>query len=135
VHNEPSLFDDELSADLRRVEAPQGFVESVFRRLGTRIAQTEGASDPGSSSSFRHVSRLRALSFSSALAAALLLMLLPLGGYLYQRHRQAQAQAAAQQFTLAMRLTHAALLDAGQQVAEHDHARNPQNQTREESNP
>lgn len=139
MHNEPSLFDDELSEALLRVEAPQGFAESVLRNLGSEpvqiqsFIQTVQISNPGSVCSARPSSHFRAFSFRPALAAAFLLTLLPLGGYLYQRHRHARAEAIAQQFTLAMRLTQAALLDAGQQVAEHGHMlASPNNHTREE---
>jgi hypothetical protein len=104
-------MDRDLTLWLRRVEAPHGFTAKVLKEVESPHFIAE---------------RLAALYRRPALAAVvLLLLLLPLGDRLYQRHRQ--AQAAARQFALAMRLTQEAfqdaLHDAGRQVATHRRGR------------
>ncbi len=131
MRNERSPLEDDLRQALSRVEAPASFADGVLRRLKSEPVQTSqpGAiRNPVSASGLRHLARFAALRFSSALAASLLLLLLQLGSFLSQRHRRQQAQAAAQQFTLAMRLTNAALLDAEQQIAEHSTLATPHHQ-------
>ena len=142
MHNEESALEDELRLALRPVEAPPGFADGVLGRLGERPAEApmqslgrvlpvERASPP------RRPPRplpspLLGAGFraglgtgrAGAIAAALLFaLLLPVVGYLHQRRQQEQAEAAAQQFGLAMRLTHEALEDAGAHVAAHRHSR------------
>jgi hypothetical protein len=143
VHSEPLSFEDELSQSLRRVEAPAEFAASVLHRLADARDARDNRDDPGApgaaaltsppratlpaAGSLRHRLRLAAPGsrIGWGVAAALLLMLiLPLGGSLYRRQQEAQAERAAQQFALAMRLTHAALVDAGQRVSQHTHSHN-----------
>ena len=137
MHSEPLSFEDELSQSLRRVEAPAEFAASVLHRLADG---RDARDDPGApaltsppratlpaAGSLRHRLLLAAPGsrIGWGVAAALLLMLiLPLGGSLYRRQQEAQAERAAQQFALAMRLTHAALVDAGQRVSQHAHSHN-----------
>ncbi len=117
--NQESPFEDELETQLRlaidRVEPPARFADGVLRRLQNQPA----------AAAIQCIRPTTASSPTLRLAAVLLLMLLlPLGNALYQRHRQAQAEKAAQQFALAMRLTHAALVDAGRQVFDRPHSLN-----------
>ncbi len=117
MHSELTPFEDELRQTLRRVEPPAGFAEGVLGRVAV-----ENQSHP-SRGPAAVAGRLPALRLGLA-AALILMLLLPLAGYLHRQHQEAQARAAAQQFALAMRLTHAALVDAGQQIAEHKHRDN-----------
>lgn len=138
MHSEESRLEDELREALGRVEAPTGFADSVLQRAAAE-SKLRGRYEPARPghvggnlagrlpAMFPSLRRLAGwTSGRGALAAALLLaLLLPAGGYLRQRYREARAVAAAQQFTLAMRLTRAALIDAEEHAALHGRDRRP----------
>ena len=118
---------------LRRVEAPDGLAAGVLARLAdedgqpARLAKNAGRSWWQGSTRVVAEGKVPAKAWGStgAIAAALLLMLLPAAGYVHERRQEKEAEAAAQQFSRAMRLTQEALLAAGDHVvsrgSEHTH--------------
>ncbi|HEY0784223.1 MAG TPA: hypothetical protein VGD62_00030 [Acidobacteriaceae bacterium] len=97
-----------LREELRRVEAPEGFAAAVMARLPARSGRDAAARSvaPGGR-------RVRA----GAMAAAALVAMLAVPGYLHERQQEREAAVAAQQFSFAMRVTEETLVAAEDHVA------------------
>ena len=94
---QPDTLEQELTAGLRRVPAPAGFADKVMLRVNARRPVVERP-------------------FTWAIAAMLLVVLLPAVQQRRAHRRAAETARTSQQFALAMRITQATLLHAGQHL-------------------